>query len=390
MRKFRTEIVTLLLIANSGVVLTTQVWAVPATIALIVAALIFPPKVFSRRRAIVTLALVTAVLLNLAIYSDNLDGHILLAVRILCVSLVAAHIDWGRASTTFVYAMSAIGILSLPHFFLGLLEPELVRASTELTESWGQELRITPLYVFPPYTMTRNQGPYWEPGAFQVFLNLALLVLAIGNQKVRAAKYLAVVLIACVLTTFSTTGYIALGLIGVCLLTSRTTRTTTVPPWVFFALLLLPLGLYRLVTSGVVVNKFAADNASYLRRNGDADAALTLLLERPITGWGYQNNEILSAMFGFADTSNSFLAVGYQFGAVMLVFVTLLAVRSSMLAASDLITRLSLVALFVMFTSTENLIWQPLFLALLLAPSRVREDAKNVPTAGKKSSIVSP
>jgi len=63
---------------------------------------------------------------------------------------------------------------------------------------------------------SRNYGLFWEPGAFQAYLILAVF-LEIFQNDMKNKSYIIVYLIA-MLTTFSTTGYIAVFEIGICVL----------------------------------------------------------------------------------------------------------------------------------------------------------------------------
>lgn len=54
----------------------------------------------------------------------------------------------------------------------------------------------------------RNSGAFWEPGAFAVFLMLALLFNTLEEKKLWTKKN--IVFIICLITTFSTTSYLAL------------------------------------------------------------------------------------------------------------------------------------------------------------------------------------
>jgi hypothetical protein len=55
---------------------------------------------------------------------------------------------------------------------------------------------------------SRNPGPFWEPGAFATFTCIALLFNLVINQKINN-KYSYIFILA-IITTFSTSGYIAL------------------------------------------------------------------------------------------------------------------------------------------------------------------------------------
>ena len=69
----------------------------------------------------------------------------------------------------------------------------------------------------------RNCGVFWEPGAFQVFLNLALLFTLNYRDFSRRGLRVAIIIIA-ILTTVSTTGYICSSLILIAFLVSTDLR----------------------------------------------------------------------------------------------------------------------------------------------------------------------
>ena len=56
----------------------------------------------------------------------------------------------------------------------------------------------------------RNGGMFWEPGAFQIFINLALLIELLKNLP-RGRVIL--VYVITIITTFSTTGFLGMGML---------------------------------------------------------------------------------------------------------------------------------------------------------------------------------
>lgn len=109
-------------------------------------------------------------------------------------------------------------ILSLIGFFynsLGYVIPYLPAEAGEI--DGGKIFRVssiiyTQLYNLDDYSLTlRNCGPFWEPGAFQGFINLALILEIFKNTKRSKLWYVKVfVYVISILTTFSTGGYIVL------------------------------------------------------------------------------------------------------------------------------------------------------------------------------------
>ena len=109
-------------------------------------------------------------------------------------------------------------IISLIGFFcnsLGIVIPYLPAESGEI--DGGKVFRVssiiyTQLYNFDNYSLTlRNCGPFWEPGAFQGFINLALILEIFTNDERSKLWYVRIfVYVISILTTFSTGGYIVL------------------------------------------------------------------------------------------------------------------------------------------------------------------------------------
>ncbi len=65
------------------------------------------------------------------------------------------------------------------------------------------------IYNFKNYAFSynRNSGPFWEPGMFVIFINVALYFNLIITKRFLNLKN--IVFVAAIVTTFSTTGYIA-------------------------------------------------------------------------------------------------------------------------------------------------------------------------------------
>ncbi len=71
----------------------------------------------------------------------------------------------------------------------------------------------------------RNQGPFWEPGAYQAYLNLAIIFLFFGNAERKNRNIEILILCITVISTISTTGYMALGIIMLAKIFSKDTSS---------------------------------------------------------------------------------------------------------------------------------------------------------------------
>ncbi|MBX3008349.1 MAG: hypothetical protein KF816_10015 [Melioribacteraceae bacterium] len=135
-----------------------------------------------------------------------------------------------------IYAIAAIKIIGLEfnkyyikfmYFFaiLSLFLWAILSSSSEIYNTFNEFAHnvIQPLALFPEFVRTniiiytndywllnnfpRNAGPFWEPGAFGVFLNLAIMFNTLETGKILNKKN--IVFIIALISTFSLGAYIA-------------------------------------------------------------------------------------------------------------------------------------------------------------------------------------
>lgn len=139
-----------------------------------------------------------------------------------------------------------LAIISVPFYILQLISGSLVY-------SIGTTINLPPHFVNQQYTnflvftyvkqhAIRNSGFSWEPGAFGYFLNMALMMHFLINGFVfdKKAKWVVVAII----TTLSTTSFIALLVIGFIYLRANGVKLTTllffIVPVLFVLIFQLP------------------------------------------------------------------------------------------------------------------------------------------------------
>ena len=109
--------------------------------------------------------------------------------------------------TAFIKVMFVIAIVSIPLYFISITFPSAI--SFSLTPgSNGRSFYNLFIYGYM-LNSNRNSGLFWEPGAYSTFLNFALfLILNDQGIKIDKKPFKIVVLIAALITTFSTAGYV--------------------------------------------------------------------------------------------------------------------------------------------------------------------------------------
>ncbi|MFC1785610.1 hypothetical protein ACFL0J_08315 [Candidatus Neomarinimicrobiota bacterium] len=120
---------------------------------------------------------------------------------------------------TYVRVMYIIAIISFLFYVPSIIVPGFENyLIDQIATIFKQQPRNT-FYIYSPnfilYTINphggvfyRNSGPFWEPGGYVCFLILALIFNIIINRTIFKRKNL--IFFIAIITTFSTTGYIAL------------------------------------------------------------------------------------------------------------------------------------------------------------------------------------
>jgi len=155
-------------------------------------------------------------------------------------------------------------------------------------------------YLIQPGQMHRNAGLFWEPGAFAGYIIIALLMLAAIRSSFTPKQHMVVlcILTAALLTTFSTTGYLAypIALLLNCEWrgVNRRHKASAVIGICVFALVVLFLSSYAFSKLDFLQTKIGQQITAVERRQGNwrTNRIGTLVFdwmyisERPLTGWG--------------------------------------------------------------------------------------------------------
>lgn len=126
----------------------------------------------------------------------------------------------------FIYFLAIFSFIFFPTQFFPSIEETIKNSIGSLIKPLGSETMpdgftgktliffnyIAGFNIAKGDRMLRNCGPFWEPGMFAIFLNIALLINIYINKSSLFSKKNVVFIIA-IITTVSTTGFIALFII---------------------------------------------------------------------------------------------------------------------------------------------------------------------------------
>lgn len=204
----------------------------------------------------------------------------------------------------FVNIIYAFTLISFVLYLLSLVFPEFKYYMMYQIAPYFEVERAVDLYRVAPniivYTMNhrpfdpflRNSGPFWEPGGFATFLIVALMLNIVQTRKLRDKR--SIVFSIAVLTTFSTTGYIALMFTYIFYFRYISKKMLLTP---FIVLSFLLISTFAITQLDFIANKIenrwvttisSLNNLEKTRRNRFISAAVDLedIKAHPLIGLG--------------------------------------------------------------------------------------------------------
>lgn len=165
---------------------------------------------------IITLWLLLLLLPALYLINYNISStlHVFLKISIGILTILYCNQYFCKFYVNILFFFAVISLICFSYNCLVGVLPYIPVNSTEV--DGGYVFRVssvlyTQLYDPISETLTiRNSGPFWEPGAFQGFLNLALLLNILFNNQNKYWMLKNIIFVITIITTFSTGGYITL------------------------------------------------------------------------------------------------------------------------------------------------------------------------------------
>ena len=371
MYKFKEYFITLLIVLSSGTSLFSQLYYQQFLIFLVMSAIcINRTKALRKENIVIFLLICPLMLLNFYVIEQNLSSYTAIFIKILAMMLLLNNIKKCDFFKCYFQILFIIALISIPCYIFGLLYPNYIISSVPITRVWNIDMRLTPIYNFPLYTFGRNNGIYWEGGAFQAFINVALYFgFSKDIKDIKHKGFKLFILIIGLLTTFSTTGYFIFLIIVMnyftCNLIFNKQKTKKALVTVIALLIIFS---YFEINFKTISNKFDKNSLLYSStslRMLDTKVAFDLLAEKPFTGVGYQNNILSVQIYGVQNVSNQFMVFFEQFGlpiAIIFVFFIFCGIKN---ISSNKIEFLFISIILLIIFNTENMMLQPLFLGLL-------------------------
>ena len=205
--------------------------------------------------------------------------------------MIASTLDYNKYSRYFINIILGLSFISLLFYTSFFFNPGLIRSLPSLNLTKNNFNYIFYIYNREQWGIDRNYSIFWEPGAFQGFITLALVMLLFSRDSYfnnrRQLVYTAIFTVATI-TTFSTTGYIVLLL----LFLAFTIKNIKVLPLTLIVGVIFYITFDKVILSNVIIQKFNKEgiwSTSGERRISDVYVELDMVKTNPFLGVGYHD-----------------------------------------------------------------------------------------------------
>lgn len=220
--------------------------------------------------------------------------YVVLLVRLLLAIALVSTVRFSDFTKVFAIFIEGIGVISLLSFIV--IYFQISSPLPEFVALDGRHLQNFVLFGvsdgFIEQEVYRNSGLWWEPGAFQLFINLALLFRVIRKELTFKRTIMYIIIVA---STGSTTGFIStillISAVGFTFIGKKKLKKRAFVSFIVMA----PIFSILLTKSiPMIAEKFDKESnmyASFLSRFLDFEISKTVFLEHPILGLGYGGYE---------------------------------------------------------------------------------------------------
>ena len=283
--------------------------------------------------------------------------------------LFTLFVSYQEFKDVFLSIVRFLAVYSLITFALGIILPDLIAFLPAVEKNGTLYYNTVFSVVSNTSFVSRNFGIFWEPGAFSIFLNVALYFELFENKF--NAKHI-LLLAVTILSTVSTLGIVCMVILFAAFLTTdKYVSSSRIKSLIVTvgALGLVVLILYggdfiyntfnKLDMSGTTINESTAVRINAIIYPGSA------FLESPIFGVGYDDYLFIQERFCDSMATCSFINWLCLFGILGGIIPVVGCIRFFTINNHNFLTNCALFVFTMFLFSTENFI-QIIFIYILL------------------------
>lgn len=266
-----------------------------------------------------------------------------------------------------VLALVSIITLMLRTFIINTVPLKIITRGTMKFHT----MYITNFYVDSGgNSIMRNLGAFWEPGAYQAYLNLALIFLNFIVKKDKYFMFKNLILIITIFSTLSTTGIVCFLLFVVALILNKDKKSIGTISTVLLLFLCIILFLNKnSIIHNILFSKFSSDSTSYISYSTRLNAVLNevnIIINSPLIGVGFNKyaaiyKELSSNLFMDAVTTCTSLAAWSIYGVIYFVCFNLGFIKIARKVCKSFLSLLIILVIFIVILNTEDWTFSLLF-----------------------------
>ncbi|MDK0943041.1 O-antigen ligase family protein [Clostridium perfringens] len=292
-----------------------------------------------------------------------------MVLELLTVAIISSYLTKKEFIKNYVNIMVVISLISLIHISIVYFSPNFIELISKKIFLGNHPYIISPFYTWGwNDVFERNSGPFWEPGAFQGYINIAILAIIFYKNDIKNLKYKILILITTLITTQSTTGYIVFLIIIIMFginIIKEFTNNLGVKILIIF--MIIGSGVY-IISSNNISNKLEFENGSTIMRSNDFEKSLKMISEKPLAGYGNSYEKLTrEKSLGIISNSNGILAMTYTYGIIFSTYYIyrLIVGLQDTFTVKSIIKRIGIILIFIILHCTEGLIWLPIYLIFI-------------------------
>lgn len=327
-------------------------------------------KILALAAVLVTVLFIDAFITRANGFATN--DAIILLMRLICIVIIASNISIIEFKKTYIKIVYWISIISLACFILLMTGAVDSLPFQQVFHRTGNTDVICTFYYTIGWNgfFGRNAGLFWEPGMFQIILNIAVFFL-LTTDELKVDKYI-IIFVITILTTMSTTGYICL-LLNLVYFLYRSNRIKHKLRYYVIIVLCIIVILILDANTNLITDKLINKGGSFTTRFTDTLVGYALSLDYPVTGYGPFNTAITNILRtnGVSNISNGLagflLYNGYPF-VIVYLFLTFISLKK--ICNNEIIPTVIIFIMFILFYNTEfimplTLFWMFCFIFLM-------------------------
>ncbi len=349
----------------------TRILLIVSVLTLLLIQIVKNRLIFNKRSLFKLLVFALFISINFLFNIENglkLNNLLYLIVLMTCVYIIKENVILENVKSSYIQVMKWLCFISIVCYFLSMI------ISPNIFPFYKEKLLGVDVFYYTFYHSwgwgvgsSRNSSLFWEPGAFQAYINLAILILVFEKDNIVNKRRYYIVFLIALLTTQSTTGYILTSVIILyAVFTSKIKIRSALIKMIVVILVLV--GVIYISNSKVISDKFQEDNTSYIVRNKDLIESVEIIKQYPIQGVGYLSDKQYSILKekDIAKNSNGLLNFIMQFGLlIFMVYICFLykGIKSFFKASHP--DTLFILMIFLVIFSTEPIVLYPIWIYFL-------------------------